>query len=86
MLVVAGSLFGALVSVVVGHYVVGVTITTVAGGRLTGAVRPEDLAVVTAVFAIGLVWVGTRLGRSIRRDTVARGILIGAATLLLALA
>ena len=48
---------------VVGHYIVGVIVTAIAGWRFTGFVRPEDLATVFAVAAIGLLWIRARIGR-----------------------
>jgi hypothetical protein len=60
----------ALASVVLGHYIVSVTVTGAVGTRLTGFVRPEDVATVFAVSAVGLLWVRARLGvRSLRRET-----------------
>ena len=70
-------LLGALACVVVGHYVAGVSATAIAGWRFTGYVRPEDLATLLAVGAIGLLWLRTRIGRDIGRDTMARGVWIG---------
>jgi magnesium transporter len=69
-------LLAALASVVCGHYLVNVSVTTLAGQRLTGFVRPEDLATVFAIFAIGLIWITARLGRDVDRDAAARGVWI----------
>jgi magnesium transporter len=74
-------LLGALTCVVAGHYVAGVTFTAIAGFRFTGFVRPEDLATVLAIGAVGLLWIRARIGRDIRRETIARAVWIGAAIL-----
>ena len=76
-------LLGALACVVVGHYVAGVAVTAIAGWRFTGYVRPEDLATLLAVGAIGLLWIRARIGRDIGRDTMARGVWIGVGILAL---
>jgi magnesium transporter len=75
-------LFGALASVVIGHYLASVSATAIAGWRFTGYVRPEDLATLGAVGVLGLLWLPTRIGRGIRRDSMARAIWIGVAVLL----
>jgi magnesium transporter len=77
-------LFGALASVVVGHYVASVSATAIAGWRFTGYVRPEDLATIAAVGLLGLMWLPTRIGRGITRDLVARAVWIGVAILVTA--
>jgi magnesium transporter len=78
-------LLGALTCVVVGHYVAGVAVTAIAGWRLTGFVRPEDLATVLAVGAIGLLWIRARIGRDLRRETLARSVWFGVGILALAI-
>jgi magnesium transporter len=70
-------LLGALACVVLGHYLAGVPAMAIAGWRLTGLVRSEDFATVLAVAALGLLWIGRRLGRDLNRDTMARGVWIG---------
>jgi len=70
-------LLAALTAVVMGHYVAGVMVTAIAGFRFTGFVRPEDLSTIVAVGAIGLLWIRARIGREIRRETMARGVRIG---------
>jgi amino acid transporter len=79
-------LLGALASVVIGHYVASVSATAIAGWRFTGYVRPEDLATLVAVTVFGLVWLPSRIGRSISREVLARGVWIGVAILLVAVA
>jgi len=76
-------LLGALACVVVGHYIAGVVATAIAGWRLTGHVRPEDFATVLAVGALGLLWIRVRIGRDIRRETMARGVWTGTGILAL---
>src|SRR5262245_41104191 len=75
-------LLGALTTVVIGHYVGGVAGTAIAGWRFTRHIRPEDLATVIAIGALGLLWLPTRIGRSLSRETLARGLWIGVAILL----
>jgi magnesium transporter len=70
-------LLGALSSVVIGHYVAGVAVTAIAGWRFTGFVRPEDLATILAIGVIGLLWILARIGRDLRRETMANGVWIG---------
>jgi len=70
-------LLSALATVVVGHYMASVVGTALAGFRFTGHVRPEDLATILAIVAIGLLWVATRLGREIPRQLSARAVWIG---------
>jgi magnesium transporter len=77
-------LLGSLACVVIGHYVAGVSATAIGGWRFTGSVRPEDLATLLAGSAIGLLWIRARIGRDISRDTLARGVWIGAAVLAIA--
>ena len=66
-------LLAALASVVAGHYVASVAVTAIAGWRLTGHVRPEDLAAMLAVALIGLLWIRARIGLDLGPDTIARG-------------
>ena len=61
-------LLGALACVVLGHYVAAVSATAIGGWRFTGYVRPEDLATLLAVSALGVLWLRTRIGRDIGRD------------------
>jgi magnesium transporter len=77
-------LLGALASVVIGHYVASVSATAIAGWRFTGYVRPEDLATLIAVIVFGVLWLPSRIGRSVSRDLLARGVWIGVAVLLVA--
>ncbi len=72
-------LLGGLAAVVIGHYVAGVGVIAIAGWRFTGFVRPEDLATIVAVGAIGLLWIRARLGRVSGTDAIARGVWIGTA-------
>jgi magnesium transporter len=74
-------LLGALACVVLGHYLAGVPAMAIAGWRLTGLVRTEDFATVLAAAALGLLWVGRRLGRDLTRDVMARGVWVGVAIL-----
>jgi magnesium transporter len=78
--------FGALASVVVGHYVAGVLAMAIVGWRLTGFVRPEDLATLIGSAIVGLLWLRARIGRDLRTDTLARGVWIGVAILAVAIA
>src|SRR5215213_1079167 len=71
----------ALASVVIGHYVAGVSATAIAGWRFTGYVRPEDLATPVAIGVLGVLWLAARVGRDIGRDATARAIWIGVAVL-----
>ena len=70
---------------VVGHYVASVSATTIAGWRFTGFVRPEDLATLVAIGAIGVLWLRIRIGRDIARDRMTRAVWIGVGILVLAL-
>ena len=72
---------GALTCVVIGHYLAGVAFTAIAGWRFTGFVRPEDLATVFAIGVMGLLWIRARLGRDVRRETIARGVWLGVVVL-----
>jgi magnesium transporter len=76
-------ILGALACVVIGHYVAGVAATAIAGWRFTGYVRPEDLAILIAVASIGWLWMRSRIGRDLARDSMARGVWIGSAVLLI---
>ncbi len=78
-------LLGALACVVIGHYVASVSGTAIAGWRFTGFVRPEDFATVVAVATIGVLWLPTRLGRDIGRETLARAVWVAAAILVCAI-
>jgi hypothetical protein len=70
-------LLGALACVLIGHYAAGVSVIAIAGRRFTGYVRPEDLATLIAVAAIGLLWIRARIGHDIGREAMARSIWIG---------
>jgi magnesium transporter len=72
----------SLACVTVGHYVASVAGTAIAGFRFTGYVKPEDLATVIAIGVIGLRWLATRIGRDIRRETMATGVWVGVSILL----
>ena len=76
-------LLAALASVVAGHYMSDAAVTAIAGLRFTGFVRPEDLATLLAVAAIGVLWIRGRTGREIGPDPMARGIWIGVGLLVL---
>ncbi len=76
-------LLGALVSVVAGHYVAAVVVSALGERQFTGHVRPEDLATLLASAAIGLLWIRSRIGRDIDRNTIARTVWTGAGILLL---
>jgi magnesium transporter len=80
-LLVERLLLSALAGLVIGHYVAA---TAIAGSRFTRYARPEDVATTLAVFAIGVLWVRSRLGREIRREAMARGVWLGIAILLIA--
>jgi magnesium transporter len=71
----------ALAGVLVGHYTAGIAVTAIAGLRLTGYVRAEDLATFVAVVLIGAVWVRARTGLDMGVGTMARGVWIGAGVL-----
>ena len=72
-------LLAALAVVTVGHYASGVVLTLIGGWRLTGLLRPEDFATMLAVILIGGLWIRVRIGLDVRSDTIARGVWIGAA-------
>ena len=72
-------LLGALAAVVIGHYSAGVGVLAIAGWRYTGYVRPEDLATILAVAAIGTLWIRARLGRDTDLNSIARSVWIGTA-------
>ena len=74
-------LLAALACIILGHYLAGASATAIAGWRFTGHVRPEDLATVLAVGAIGVLWIRARIGRDIGRDAMARSVWIGVAIL-----
>ena len=78
-------LLGALACVVIGHYVASVSGTAIAGWRFTGFVRPEDFATVVAIGTIGVLWLPTRLGRDIGRETLARAVWVAAAIVVCAI-
>ena len=69
----------ALASILVGHYASGATLTAIAGLRLTGHARPEDVATVVAALLIGFVWIRARQGLDFASDRIAQGIWIGVA-------
>jgi magnesium transporter len=79
-------LLGAVAGVLVGHYTVSVAAITIAGFSLTGYVRPEDLAAILAVAAVGILWIRIRTGREIDRDGLTRAIWIGVGILVLTVA
>jgi magnesium transporter len=72
-------LFGSLTSLVVGHYLVAVM--TTAEWRFTGLVRSEDLATVLAAAVMAVLWIHARMGRELRRESLAQGVWIGVAIL-----
>jgi magnesium transporter len=67
----------ALASVVAGHYLAAVSAAAIAGWRYTGPVRPEDLATVFAVGAVGVLWIRARIGREFSRDRLAGAVGLG---------
>jgi magnesium transporter len=69
-------LLGALACVVVGHYVA--TVITSAGWRLPDNVLTAELASVIAVMLLGSLWIRARVNFDLARDTIARGVWIGA--------
>jgi magnesium transporter len=79
-------LFGALASILIGHYVVAVSATAIGGWRFSGFVRSEDLATLVAAIAVGLLWIRTRIGRDIGRDAMARAVWIGVGILVITIA
>ena len=76
----------ALSVVIAGHYASGVVLTAIAGWRLTGLLRPEDFATMLAVVVVGLLWIRARVGLDLRSDTIARGVWIGVAVLVVTVA
>ena len=75
-------LLGVLASVMIGHYVAGVLATAIGGWRLTGYVRPEDLATPVALTVIGILWLRIRIGRGLARERMASAVWIAVAILL----
>ncbi len=73
----------ALACLVIGHYAAAVVVTAIAGLRLTGHVRPEDVATLLAVLSIGLLWIRARIGRNLSSDALAKGVWVGVGILLL---
>ena len=71
----------ALAAVLVGHYTAGLAVTAIAGWRLTGHVRAEDLATFVAVVLIGALWIRARTGLDTGVGAMARGVWIGAGVL-----
>jgi len=71
----------ALAAVLVGHYTAGIAVTAIAGLRLTGHVRAEDLATFVGVVLIGVVWARARTGFDMGVGAMARGVWIGAGVL-----
>lgn len=76
-------LLGVLASVVIGLYVARVSATAIGGWRLTGYVRPEDLATPVAIATIGVLWIRIRIGRGIARERMAAAIWIAVGILML---
>jgi magnesium transporter len=68
-------LLGSLTCLVVGHYLVSVL--TRAEWLLAGLVTSQDLATVLAAVVMGVLWIHARVGRDLRRETLARGVWIG---------
>ncbi len=79
-------LLGALACVVIGHYAASVSAMAIGGWRLTGRVRPEDLATVFAIAFIGVLWLRVRTGSEFNRDLLTRAIWTGVAVLALVMA
>ena len=79
-------LLAALACIVVGQYAATVTLTAIAGWRLTGFLRPEDFATVVAVLLAGMLWLRSRIGLDFTSNRIARGvwIAVGILTLLTA--
>ena len=61
----------------------GVAVTALAGWRLTGLLRAEDLALALAAVLIGLLWIRARLGLDLSSTMIARGVWIGVGVLTL---
>ena len=57
-------LLGALTCLVVGHYIASVVVIATAEWRFTESARPEDLATLLAVGAMGLLWIRPAPGGS----------------------
>jgi magnesium transporter len=72
----------ALASVVIGHYAGGVAAMAIGGWRLSGRIRPEDLATLIAIGAMGVLWLRARIGREIGRDLLTRAVWTGVAVLI----
>jgi len=68
-------LLGSLTCLVVGHYLVAIVTTT--ESRLAGLLRSEDLATVLAAAVMAVLWIHARVGRDLRRETLAQGVWIG---------
>ena len=79
--IVERMLMGALACVLIGHYTAGVTVTAIAGWRFSRYVTQEDPATLLAAAAIGILWIRARIGRDIRRDTIATAVWSGIAIL-----
>jgi hypothetical protein len=75
---------GALASVVIGHYIANGLAAGLAGRHLAASVRPEDFATIGAIGAIGFIWIRTRIGMDLSRDTLARAVWIGVAVVVTA--
>ena len=69
-------LLAALACILIGQYASTVTLTAIAGWRLTGYVRPEDFATIAAVSVAGLLWIRARIGRDMTTDRIASGVWI----------
>ena len=65
-------LLAALACILIGQYASTVTLTAIAGWRLTGYVRPEDFATIAAVSVAGLLWIRARIGRDMTTDRIAQ--------------
>ena len=78
-------LLGALTCLVVGHYTASVVVNATAEWRFTESARPEDLATLLSVGAMGLLWIAARTGRELRREALARGVWIGIGILVLSM-
>ncbi len=72
----------ALACLVIGHYAAATVVTVIAGLRLTGLVRPEDVATLLAVLFIGLLWIRARIGLNFSSDALAKGVWVGVGILL----
>ncbi len=76
-------LLAALACIVIGQYASTVTLTAIAGWRLTGFLRPEDFATMVAASLIGLLWLRARIGLDLTSDRIARGVWIAVGILTL---